>query len=592
MAGRKEVFQEAMDRGHSAAWDLKWEQAAGFYRQALEEFPENVSALTSLGLALYEQKSFGEALNIYIQAAKFAPSDPLPLEKISHIYSILDNPKYAQAAAARAADIYLRNSEVNKAVANLQFVVNVNPSNLAAHTRLAQIYEKLGKKEEAVTEYLAMASLLRRSDDVKRAVQAANRALQILPGSSEAMDALALLRDYKSIPMPEAYRQTPQKKDEPAPLQLGAPEASDDSRVDLDPVSEARQKALSALASVLFEEAEEGEDLPVERTGFKSIVRNTGKLMASNVDRSRIVLHISQLIDLQMKGNVSQAAEELERAIKAGMDNAAAYFDLGLLRYLGGNYEEAERNLKYAFQHPNFALGAHLVLGQTLAKLGKIKEASLEYIEALRLAEAEGLSEEQVESLDRLYDPLIESQKLESDPQVHKQVYNNIGSLLVKPSWRQNLERAREELPASDGKSLVSIAEIVIQAQSSRIVEAVTRVSELERAGHLRSAMEEAFYAIQFAPNYLPLHQQMAGLLLSQGQTQDAVDKLHVIARSYRTRGESRRAIDIYRQLIELAPLDLEPRKQIIELLILKGQVEEATEEYIALAEATSLSPT
>ena len=47
------------------------------------------------------------------------------------------------------------------------------------------------------------------------------------------------------------------------------------------------------------------------------------------------------MIDLQTRGNVSQAAEELERAIKAGMDNAAAYFDLGLLRYLGGNYEDA-----------------------------------------------------------------------------------------------------------------------------------------------------------------------------------------------------------------------------------------------------------
>ena len=51
-----------MNQGHSAAWDQLWDQAASFYRMALEEFPNHPQALTSLGLALYEMANYQEAL--------------------------------------------------------------------------------------------------------------------------------------------------------------------------------------------------------------------------------------------------------------------------------------------------------------------------------------------------------------------------------------------------------------------------------------------------------------------------------------------------------------------------------------------------
>ncbi len=38
MAGREEVYQGAMNKGHSAAWDQRWDQAADFYRAAYEYF--------------------------------------------------------------------------------------------------------------------------------------------------------------------------------------------------------------------------------------------------------------------------------------------------------------------------------------------------------------------------------------------------------------------------------------------------------------------------------------------------------------------------------------------------------------------------
>ena len=75
MAQREDVFQQAMNTGHSAAWDQQWDKAASAYRKALEEFPDHPSALTSLGLALFESRHYEESLQVYQKAAQAAPKD-------------------------------------------------------------------------------------------------------------------------------------------------------------------------------------------------------------------------------------------------------------------------------------------------------------------------------------------------------------------------------------------------------------------------------------------------------------------------------------------------------------------------------------
>jgi len=586
MTGTEEIFQQVMDQGHTAAWDQKWDQAAGYYSRALGILPENISALTSLGLALYELRRYEESLRCYIQAAKLTPNDPLPLEKIAQIYHRMGNDKFAQAAATRAAEIFLKNQEVNKALENWKFVAQLNPGYLQAHARLGYIFERLGRKDEAADEYLAAASLLQKANDIDRAVQAAHHAAQILPGSPKALDALALLREFQPLPMPDRYARSQPSAQPSTITEPAVSEQAESTAEELDPISAARQKALAVLASVLFDAAEEGEDTGVERSGFRSIMRGTSKLASANIDRSRIVLHVSQVIESQTRGDVSQAAEELERAIHSGLETPAAYFDLGLLKYLNGDQENALRYLKSAVQNSEFALGARLVMGQILQKLGKHKEASLEYLEALRLAEVDALPEEQAKALDQQYDPLIESLRLEADPQVHKRVGENISGLLIQPGWQKKLNQAREEMSKQEDEGrIVPLAELIIQSGSSQIVAAVSRITALERAGLWRAAMEEAYFALDFAPTYLPLHLQMAGLLLSQGQTQEAIEKLLVVASAHRARGEPKRAIEIYRQVIELATLELTPRNLLIQQLIQHGQVEEAIQEYFHLAE-------
>ena len=151
MAGSQDVFQQAMNQGHSAAWDQLWDRAAAHYRQALEEIPDHPQALTSLGLALIELQEYEEALGCYQQAAKVLTGDPLPLEKIAQLSERLGNLNQASQAALRAAELYLKDRDVNKAIENWERVTRLNPENLQAYSRLALVYERMGEKKKAVS---------------------------------------------------------------------------------------------------------------------------------------------------------------------------------------------------------------------------------------------------------------------------------------------------------------------------------------------------------------------------------------------------------------------------------------------------------
>jgi tetratricopeptide (TPR) repeat protein len=582
MSGRKDIFQRAMEQGHTAAWDQSWDKAAGFYRQALEEFPEHPQALTSLGLALFELQDYENSLRCYITAVKGAPDDPVPVEKISQIYEQMGNLERARAASLQAAELQLKNRDIGKAIENWIRVTHFQPDNLTAHLRLALVYERMGKTDEAVNEYLFLAAIFQRANDLGKAMRAAQHALELKPGNNRTVTALTMLKEFKPLPLPGRPSRKTGALRHVKPRQT---EVAQEGRFEqnLDPVAEARQKALSTLAGMLFEVPNEEK---ASRRGFESIVRGKGDQRSRPVDYTRIVLHLGQVIEMQMQGDMAQAAVELDRAMDAGLEHPAAYFDLGYLRFHTQDLESATRHLQVAMQHPDFSLGARLTLGQIYQSKGELRQAAVEFLEALRQADAASVSPEQADVLDQLYEPLVEAQNQADDAQVQQQLCDNISGLLLRAEWRDHLQQARKQLPAQiEGGPPVPLAEVLTQARSSQIVESLNTIYQLERAGKLRSAMEEAFFALQYAPTYLHLHVIIAELLLKQGQVKEAIDKFLAVAQSYTSRGEARRAISMYRRVIEQDPVEMNPRMRLIELLTSVGRQEEALNEFMELAE-------
>jgi tetratricopeptide (TPR) repeat protein len=140
MVGNQSTYQNMMEQGHSAAWDQNWEEAASCYRLALKDSPDNPAALTNLGLALYELQKFSEALKYYQAAARVAPNDPIPPEKMARIFERQGRLVDAAQGFCQAAEKYLLQKEAEKAIESWTRAIGLQPDHLMARTRLAMVF--------------------------------------------------------------------------------------------------------------------------------------------------------------------------------------------------------------------------------------------------------------------------------------------------------------------------------------------------------------------------------------------------------------------------------------------------------------------
>jgi tetratricopeptide (TPR) repeat protein len=582
MAGNEEAFQKAISKGHSAAWDQQWDKAALAYQQALEEIPGNPKALTSLGLALFELQRFEESLQAYQKAVQAAPADPLPLEKVGQLLERLGNNKEAVQAFMHAAELYIKKQDSGKALENWGRITQLDSENITARLYLAMVHERLGHASQAATEYLVAASLYQRSGNAAKAAEMIGRTLRLAPHNPEARQAESMLKNGQLLPKP-LHRQGGTSTLRMAQVKQLEPSKSADTG--LDPIGEARKMAIARLAEVLFDLSEEaGTSSIASKRGMQAIVRDTGQLNIKQSESSRIMQHIGQAIDAQTKEHDAQAAEELEKAMAAGFTEPSLYFNLGLLRSKSEKLESALQALQISVKHQDYVLASRLLMGQIQHQLKRLPEATQEYLEALKLADSLVVPPEKSAELRQLYEPLIEAESHQEDTDKMEQLCNNIKQLLLRPHWRAELLQAREQLPKF-AEGMVPVAEILTQAQSGQVIDAVSRVRQLARSGYLRSAMDEAFESFKFAPTYLPLHTLVGDLLIQEGRTQDAITKYAVVAQAYSSRGEAAQAVSLFRRIVQVAPMDLSARSRLIDQLAANGQVDEAIGEYLDLAD-------
>ena len=110
--------------------------------------------------------------------------------------------KTAMDAAMRAGDLFFQQRDTDKALENWVRVTNLNPEHVLAHSRLAQVHEKLNHPQQAVTEYLAVASLMQRAGNAEKSQEMVEKAQSILPSSTEVKQAQTLLKTGQLLPKP------------------------------------------------------------------------------------------------------------------------------------------------------------------------------------------------------------------------------------------------------------------------------------------------------------------------------------------------------------------------------------------------------
>ncbi len=583
MSENQQRFQSLLSQGHSAIWDQDWSRAADFYRQALEEIPDHPLALSSLGLAYLELKDLAGAMKCYQRVAALTPDDPGPVDKIAHIYELEGKTTEFLRTLLQAAELYLKNRDVERAVQNWRQVLRIQPNNLAAHSRLAVVYERQGHRKEAVLEYLAIASVLQRAGDLPNAYKAVQRAMQIHPESDIAARALAILRANQPLPSPTRPRTTGRLR-RGTPTKPLSSSKQVEKKAEQDPLTEACQLAMVQLAALLFEQSEAVPNAdPLSRRGLSELTRGTGGLGQERVDQSRIQLHLGQAIDSQSLGKNDQAAAELERVIDIGLTHPAIYFNLGWL-LMKKDSKRAVTYLQKSVQHPDYGLASCLLMGQIYQEQGQWVEAANSFLKALKLADMETTPTEYNEEVDQLYEAYRVDQG-ETDVDKLKEYCNTIAPQLIRSDWRQFLEVARQQASIGQAEdAIVPLAQVLLESRSSEVLESLATIRKLIAINKLSTAMEEAFHALQFAPTYLPLHILIGEMLLKEGHSHQAVEKFMLVAQLYNLRGETGNAIRLLSRAIKMAPMDLSMRGRLIEMLISQERMDEAIQQYLDLA--------
>ena len=580
MAKNRKIFEEAMRAGADAAQGNNWDQAISAYQQALAEFPSDEGALAGLGQAYLNARQLEAALGVFQRASERTPDDPVPQERVGQILEKLDRGKEAAVAYMASADRYIRQRRsAHLAIERWHDAVRAHPDGLQAHVKLLQYYQRQGQVRETVGECLILARLYSAQGRNDYAIQVCEHALKLAPRDGEVSASLDKLRRGEQLTV-DLRSETPSAQ----PDLFAAVEGPiDTSMLDFEtaleaeseekrgsPIDITRQKALTDLAESIFDD---------EVT--------TSSAIAPSLSKAEIDALIGKAIDFQARGIVDQATDAYEKVVEGGAERPAVNFNLGLLYQETLRFDEAIAQFERAVSHPEYTLGSRFALGECYRARGRIDEALAHFIEVLKIVDLATVQREQADDLIQLYERLADSYIVKGEREQALEFTNALVELLSEKGWEDKVVQARQRLDefAQEGPTL-SLAEMLVMPGSERVLESIALAQEYDKRGLHYAALEECYYALDYAPVYLPIHRQMARVLVSMGKVEEAVSKLVVIADAYQMRGNARPSMAIYQHALKLSPMDTTVRAKLIEMLVSYGEIDNAMEHYLILADS------
>lgn len=560
MAGDRQIYQKAMNAGHSAAWDQQWDRAIAAYGRAVQEFPEDADAHRNLGMALLMAHRLEEALKVYMRANQLAPDDPIPLEKSADVLERMGRLREAAQQYIKVADIYIGQRDLEKAIGNWERATQLTPGLIQLHAKLATAYERTGENKKAINQYLTLAFNFQRSNDTKRAIQAVQRAIRLEPGNPQALNTLQALESGTQLQAPPkvSMQKAPVSKSEGFDFQ---PEAADRDVGEANPrgpLGETEESALSDLATYVFE--------------------------SGNLDMGSALA--IQAIESHRQQDWEAASATYKQALEARFNHSAIHLNLGAVLLQLQQADEAVKHLTVAIKEAQYAAGANHGLGQAFVILGKPRDAALYLVETLRLVDLSlAINQSERDQLNKTYDDLRTSVHRGDEAQLVN-MNERFFRLLTGADWKQRVADTRrmfEESMRQGDSPGEDISEIF---GNEALIESTSRIDRYIREGYLTLAMDEAHYAIEIKPDNLTIHTRIAQILMAENRLASATQKYKAIADTYLVREQPDRAQDILTEVLQMAPMDLAVRTRLIGLMEQNEQWADVLDQYIDMADA------
>ena len=184
----------------------KLQNAITEYEKVVREDPKDLTVLNTIGdlyarigdndhavhyfkkvVDQYAQSGFTvKAIAIYKKLSKLAPGNAEHITKLAELYTQQGLFSDARAQYMLMADAHLRAGETNQAARVFQKILELDPENAAMQAKLADLYMKLGKKDEALKIYSSAAEALYARGSFEAAAEALNKVITLDPNNSGA----------------------------------------------------------------------------------------------------------------------------------------------------------------------------------------------------------------------------------------------------------------------------------------------------------------------------------------------------------------------------------------------------------------------
>ena len=552
------MYEKSLRAGHDYAWEGKWQQALAAYEAALDEMPDDPLVHNHLGHAYFQLERFDRSLEAYTVASRLAPQDPAPLSRIAEIHERLGQRHAAADALYSMARVQQGRRDWTRAIEAIQRALVIYPDHAPARMALAELYTEVDQPRRAVKEYLRLARNFQRQGKVDQALEQCRRALDLDPRDLDTQALVKALENGDSV----------------AGLGLSHSLVGDGA----SPADKAQAQALAELANIPF------EDTPLVSADDGTPEAGSARPVLSGTQIGALV---ARAIDFQTRGLLDDAIRSYSTLLEAGVDRTAVRFTLGRLLQQRLRFEPAIVELKRAARDPVYRLGSHFALGECYKALGRMDDALDHFVQVLKTVDLETVGEEKARDLAPLYDALSDSYLAAGKPDRTLAFSNSLVEFLSSKGWEEKAREARQRLNSMSEEGIsMSLAEFLAAPSVDTILNAMSLSQEYARQDSLAAAVEVCLGALEVAPTYVPLHLRLAEISTQRGRLDEAVAKYQAVAELCLVREETGQAIGVYRQMLRLKPLDVAARARLVDLLKSCGEIDQALEQYLTMADA------
>lgn len=496
--------QKVLASAEKAVQQGKLQNAIAEYEKVIKEDPKDLTVLNTIGdlyarlgqkdKATYYFRKVGDiyategftvkAIAVYKKVGKLDPESTECLSKLADLYTQQGLYNDARQQYVQIAEQSMRSGDLEQAARIFQKILELDPENTAMQTRLADLFTKLGRREDARSIFLTAAQSLHQRGALDAADEALKKVISLDPNNADAL----LLRGK---------------------IAADSGDSTSASKYlerlhDLD----SRPDALRALLNAKLQARRYDEARPLAQ-----------KLVSLHNDPSGIMMMAEALM----------AAGEFEHALGVYSDHSD--------RFLSGNSEQLINTLIGSINRVKENAGA-------LAKLRSILKAAGENAHINEITELLAhayVQEGQLASAGDLYKELSE---LEPENPLHAQNYKQIQAKLGDSAQRElTPEEGARALMVDELELEMPPLEQNYSPELREAVKAAMTEAELFESYNMpgkATAPLEA--ALQKAPRDAQMNQRLASLYSRSGRLEEAAKCCEVLQSVYAEAGHAKQS--------------------------------------------------